>query len=193
MAPNEFIGRDKEAAALRKSYSSEKSKFVAVYGRKGVGKTSLVRNILGDRLDFEFTASCGITQRLQRRRFQNALDLKTGSRGKVPADWFAAFDRLKDYLPSLGRERAVVLLDGLPSMDAPKSLFISALSYFWNGWHSESTLLKLYVCGSDGAWMTDRLIGDPGGLYGRISRQIRLAPFSLRETDEYLTRIKGIN
>ena len=139
MAPNEFIGRDKEAAALRKSYSSEKSKFVAVYGRKGVGKTSLVRNILGDRLDFEFTASCGITQRLQRRRFQNALDLKTGSRGKVPADWFAAFDRLKDYLPSLGRERAVVLLDGLPSMDAPKSLFISALSYFWNGWHSEST------------------------------------------------------
>lgn len=114
MAPNEFIGRDKEAAALRKSYSSEKSKFVAVYGRKGVGKTSLVRNILGDRLDFEFTASCGITQRLQRRRFQNALDLKTGSRGKVPADWFAAFDRLKDYLPSLGRERAWFSSTGCP-------------------------------------------------------------------------------
>lgn len=99
MAPNEFIGRDKEAAALRKSYSSEKSKFVAVYGRKGVGKTSLVRNILGDRLDFEFTASCGITQRLQRRRFQNALDLKTGSQEKCLLTGLPRLTVLKTIFP----------------------------------------------------------------------------------------------
>lgn len=193
MPVQDLVGRRKEAAILEKYYASDKSEFVAVYGRRRVGKTYLVQKIMGDRFDYDFSGLYGTQAKAQRQRFQKALDRRTGSTGQEPANWFDAFDNLKDYLLSLGKERVVVFLDELPWLDTQKSNFLVALSDFWNGWHNGKTLLKLYVCGSATTWMVNRLIGDPGGLYGRISRSIYLAPFSLRETGEYLNQIKGMN
>lgn len=71
-------------------------------------------------------------------------------------------------------------------MDTPKSGFIRALELFWNGWASDRKGFKLIVCGSATTWMTNKLLGDKGGLHNRVTRPIRLAPFSLIETEEYL-------
>ena len=86
----------------------------------------------------------------------------------------------------LKKDRVVVFIDELPWMDTSKSNFLAALSSFWNGWRSKKTFLKLYVCGSATTWMVDKFIGDKGGLYGRVSRPIYLAPFTLLETEQYL-------
>lgn len=77
-------------------------------------------------------------------------------------------------------------------MDTPKGNFIQAFSYFWNMWPSNKTLLKLYVCGSATTWMIKNFIGDKGGLYGRVTCSIYLAPFNLGETEEFLKEIKHI-
>ena len=53
--------------------------------------------------------------------------------------------------------------------------------------------MKLYVCGSATTWMIEKLIGDPGGLYGRVSRPVYLAPFSLYETEEFLNKVKKMH
>ena len=90
---------------------------------------------------------------------------------------------------SLEKERVVVFFDELPWMDTVNSSFLSAFAYFWNTWDSQKKLLKLYVCGSATTWMVDTLIGDPGGLYGRISRPIYLSPFTLAETELYLNSV----
>ena len=189
---NSFIGRQEEINLLEKYYSSDKSEFVAVYGRRRVGKTYLVRSTLSDRFDYEFSGMYQVAAKLQRREFQKALDQRSCLKGRLPSDWFDAFDHLKSYLLALGKERVVVFLDELPWMDTQKSNFLAALSSFWNGWH-EKTILKLFVCGSATTWMVNRLIGDQGGLYGRISRAIYLAPFNLLETREYLNQIKDMN
>ena len=77
-------------------------------------------------------------------------------------------------------------------MDTAKSNLIPAFSYFWNTWGSTQPGLKLFVCGSATTWMLEKLIGDKGGLYGRVSRAIYLAPFTLNETENFLNDIKGM-
>ncbi len=188
-----MIGRENEVKILEKHYRSDKSEMVAVYGRRRVGKTFLVRETLGDRFDFEFTGIYQTPGKEQRRQFQKALIRQSGQKLPRPSTWFDAFDLLRDYLLSLNKNRVVVFLDELPWMDTPKSGFLSALSRFWNDWGQESVILKLFVCGSATSWMVDKLIGDKGGLYGRISRSIYLAPFSLLETEAFLNSIKQMN
>ncbi|MBQ7159715.1 MAG: hypothetical protein IJS09_09910 [Treponema sp.] len=77
-------------------------------------------------------------------------------------------------------------------MDTQKGNFLAAFSYFWNMWSSAKTTIKLFVCGAATTWMLEKLIGDKGGLYGRVCRQIYLAPFTLGETEQFLKNIKKI-
>ena len=188
-----FIGRDKEVAILEKYYASPKSEMVAVYGRRRVGKTYLIKETIGKYFDFDFIGMYKTPAKIQRELFQNQIKNLSHSDSKTPKDWYEAFDNLKKYLLSLGKNKVVVFLDELPWMDTANSNFLSAFSYFWNTWDSKKTLLKLFVCGSATTWMVDKLIGDQGGLYGRVSRPVYLAPFSLLETEEYLNNVKKMH
>ncbi|MBQ6504260.1 MAG: AAA family ATPase [Flexilinea sp.] len=193
MNKNKFVGRTEEVKILQKYYESQKSELVAVFGRRRVGKTFLVRETMKEKFDFEFSGMYQVPAKIQRRQFQVELDQLSKEKNKMPADWFEAFGNLKRYLLSLGKEKVVVFLDELPWMDTQKSNFIAALSWFWNSWGKESVILKLYVCGSATTWMLEKLIGDRGGLYGRITRSIYLAPFTLAETEYFLNDIKDMN
>jgi AAA+ ATPase superfamily predicted ATPase len=190
MRKSSFIGRIEEISLLEEYYNSSKSELVAVYGRRRVGKTYLICETLGDRFDFEYTGKHKIAAKVQIGEFQKELNRLTKDKNGKASDWFEAFDNLKEYLLKLKKDRVVVFIDELPWMDTSKSNFLAALSSFWNGWRSKKTLLKLYVCGSATTWMVDKFIGDKGGLYGRVSRPIYLAPFTLLETEQYLNEIK---
>lgn len=185
-----LIGRIEEIEILEEYYNSNKSELIAVYGRRRVGKTYLIRETLGDRFDFEYTGKHRVASKVQISEFQRELSRLTKGKSGDAKDWFEAFDHLKEYLLGLKKDRVVVFLDELPWMDAAKSNFLAALSTFWNDWRSKKTLLKMYVCGSATTWMVDKFIGDKGGLYGRVSRPVYLAPFTLLETEQYLNEIK---
>ena len=190
MRSKNLIGRRKEVSLLEECYNSNKSELVAVYGRRRVGKTYLICETLEDRFDFEYIGKYKVVASIQISEFQKELNRLSNDKTGEAKDWFEAFDHLKEYLLGLKKDRVVVFLDELPWMDTAKSNFLAALSSFWNGWRSKKTLLKLYVCGSATTWMVDKLIGDKGGLYGRVSRPIYLAPFTLLETEQYLNDIK---
>ena len=147
MDKKDFIGREQEVDIIEKYYNSSKSEMVAVYGRRRVGKTYLIKKTIGKKFDFEFVGSHKTPAKVQREQFQNEINKWSHSTGNIPKDWFAAFSNLKDYLLSLNKKRVVVFLDELPWMDTVNSNFLSAFSYFWNTWDSTKTLLKLYVCG----------------------------------------------
>ena len=193
MSQQKIIGREYEQKVLSNIMMENEARLVAVYGRRRVGKTFLVKNFFGlENFDFFFTGSFETSTRMQLALFQNALTQYSGIASAPPQDWFAAFEGLKSYLSNIDKERILVFLDELPWMDAPKSNFIKAFSYFWNTWASTRDGLKLIVCGSATSWMLDKIIGDKGGLYGRSSRSIYLAPFNLNETEQFLKREKGI-
>lgn len=181
-----IIGRKEEQELLRECYLSDKPEFVAVYGRRRIGKTFLVKQFFQEKFDFYFTGAYQATKKNQLFNFKMTLEAYSGEKRKTPQTWLEAFFQLQDYLSSLGDKRKVVFIDELPWFDTPRSNFISAIELFWNQWASDQNLM-LIVCGSATSWMVNKLLGDKGGLHNRVTRSIYLAPFTLGETEDFLS------
>jgi uncharacterized protein len=183
-----IIGRQEEIATLNALKTSKKSEFVAVYGRRRVGKTFLVRNVFEEPFSFQLSgvANVGLKQHLT--NFHNAY-LKLNPNASVkspPKDWFDAFNRLSLLLETQKTPKKVIFLDELPWLDTPQSKFIAALEYFWNSWASARTDVLLIVCGSAASWIINELINNRGGLHNRLTERILLKPFTLSETEVFL-------
>lgn len=189
---NRIIGRTYEQHILKNICEEKEARMIAVYGRRRVGKTYLVKYFFDEKFDFFFTGSFETPAKVQLALFKDALYQYSKVERPMPNDWFEAFAQLKEYLMELEKQRIVVFLDELPWLDTQKSNFLSAFSYFWNTWGSTRDGLKLIVCGSATSWMLDNVVGDKGGLYGRSSRSIYIAPFSLFEVEQFLKQRKGI-
>lgn len=185
-----IIGRKHEQDILAGCLASNKAEFIAIYGRRRIGKTYLVKQYFSETFDFYATGVYKISRSKQLTLWQEQLTHYSGKKRPKPKDWFEAFSQLREYIEILGnKEHVVIFIDELPWLDTPKSGFIRALELFWNGWAAEQRNLKLVVCGSATTWMTNKLLGDKGGLHNRVTRPIRLAPFTLKETEEYLNSI----
>lgn len=188
----DIVGRIREQELLSECLHSKRPEFVAVYGRRRVGKTFLVREFFKNRFAFYATGVAGARMRDQLRSFHESLRDWGSEDGIAPKDWFEAFSRLRtilrceDVVREWGTGKLVVFLDELPWMDTPRSDFRAALDHFWNSWGSAQSDLLLIVCGSATSWMIEHLIDDHGGFYNRVTRQISLAPFTLSECDQYL-------
>lgn len=186
MEASTIIGRKKERELFNDICATQKPALVAVYGRRRVGKTFLVRQHFNNSFDFSFTGTYQMPRQGQLLLFNQELRRFSGQEFPLAKDWFSAFEQLRQYLSSLNKKRLILFFDELPWMETLKSSFMQAFSYFWNTWASTRKGLKLFVCGSSTTWMLDKLIGDKGGLYGRVTHTVYLAPFTLGETEAYL-------
>lgn len=184
---NKLIARQKECDELSRCMESDKSEFVIICGRRRIGKTYLVDRFFNSSFDFKFVGGHNLRTRDQLRNFSKAL--KKYSRKKYPEflNWFDAFDALEEYLESLDPDRKkVIFIDEMPWMDTKRSNFVSTLENFWNGWANAQYNIVLIATGSATSWMVDKLLKNCGGLHNRITRRLYLAPFSLKETEEFL-------
>lgn len=181
-----FIGRSEEKRILLDAAARQESRFVAVFGRRRVGKTFLIRQVMGDQLSFYMTGLSNANNRQQLLNFHTALQRQGGKTLDIPQNWFYAFQQLIDFLEASKRKKKVVFLDELPWLAAKKSDFLIALEHFWNSWASARTDILLIVCGSSASWMIHELLKNKGGLHNRVTDRIRLEPFTLAETEAFL-------
>ena len=180
-----LIGRAKEIHELKSIYQGKTSSFVAVYGRRRVGKTFLIRQVFNQQFDFHCTGLANVNMATQLSNFHTSLlqyNSATAADDKV-TDWLTAFNQLTEILRKNKKKRKVVFLDELPWMDTAQSGFIPALEHFWNSWASARKDIVLVVCGSAAGWMISNLINNTGGLHNRVTNRIRLQPFSLHECE----------
>ena len=181
-----FIGREKEQRQLQEYINSEQSEFVAVYGRRRVGKTYLIQQVIGCGYAFYVAGMANVPMRLQLANFMQGIAKKHKGMSK-PKTWLDAFIALEDYLGTLPEGRKIVFIDEMPWFDTPRSNFISGLEHFWNSWASWRNDIKLIVCGSATSWIINNLIKNRGGLHNRVTHKISLKPFTLKECREYFT------
>jgi AAA+ ATPase superfamily predicted ATPase len=188
-----IIGRHIEIKELQRICHSDRPEFLAVYGRRRVGKTYLIKEFFGQQFDFYMTGTANSTMKIQLKNFYNRL-LHYGAEGanvQMPKDWFDAFELLQQLLDSLDKkEKLVVFLDELPWFDTHKSNFIQALEYFWNSYASTKNI-ALIVCGSAASWMIHRLIRNRGGLHNRLTSKLKLEPFNLYECEAFFKAKEG--
>ena len=181
-----IIGRDKEIKALQEYMSSGNAEFIAVYGRRRVGKTFLIRELLGKEFTFEVSGTINGKKSEQMFNFIQALRRYGYDRTDIPTDWNQAFGILQQMLEDkVECQRCIIFIDELPCFDTTKSDFIRAFDHFWNGWAAHHHNIKLIVCGSATSWMVDNIIDNHGGLHNRITHEMHLRPFTLAETENY--------
>lgn len=189
-----IIGRRKEVEELQRYYSSSKPEFVAIYGRRRVGKTFLVKEVFKNQFAFHHTGLSPYkeknkrrtTKQEQLRAFYYSLLQAGMDNGPCPADWMEAFHLLEVFLEKIDcGQRLVVFIDELPWMDTPRGGFMPAFDQFWNGWCNYHDNVMLIVCGSATSWMLDNIIMDVGGLFRRTTDPIHLEPFTLAECEQF--------
>lgn len=195
MIVEEILGREKEQEILDGVWNSKEAEFVAIYGRRRVGKTHLIRQYFSEKgLYLEASGAKDKPLKIQLENFVKALS-KTFYKGvplAIPANWDAAFDILTHELESLPRSNKVIIfLDELPWMVTKRSGLLQSLDYYWNLHWSKLPHVVLIVCGSAASWMLEKLIYAKGGLHKRITRKILLEPYKLKETQQFL-KSRGI-
>ena len=186
------IGRKKEVAELEKLYYSGRPEFLAVYGRRRVGKTYLINTVFEGRMTFHHTGMSPydgkrkVTLRDQLLNFQLSLIKHGAENTSLPKSWLEAFYMLQCFLEkNSDGSRQVVFIDELPWLDTVRSSFVIALEAFWNGWGSTRKNLMFIVCGSATSWILDNIINNKGGLYGRLTWEMKLLPFTLKDCEEF--------
>ncbi len=190
-------GRDREVKKLDEFYSSNKSEFMAIYGRRRVGKTYLVKQYF-KKMDCDFFSATGLDNasfKLQRVAFCSELSqqLFNGLPIETPQSWFKIFELLDTAINHSTKKKFVIFLDELPWMVTPKSQLIEALEYFWNQRWNFSKKVKLVICGSLSSWIVRNILENTGGLYHRVTYRLKVEPFNLEQTHQFLKENNQVN
>ena len=179
-----IVGRELEIEKLENYMTSHHSEFIAIYGRRRVGKTFLVKELFERQFAFRITGKDIVSTKEQLINFNFALNDQLGVDAHAP-NWTEAFRLLQKALEEKQEGIKIIFFDELPWFDTHSSHFISALEHFWNDWASYRNDIKLITCGSATTWMLDHVINSRGGLHNRVTHKILLTPFNLHEVELY--------
>lgn len=196
---NKLIGRQYEQQQLQKAFDSSEAELIAVYGRRRVGKTYLIRNFFENKkcVFFQISGIHQATLHNQLKEFKKEIERtffkeNEGILLKEPETWMEALGMLTDAIRVMGmRKRIVIFFDEFPWMCTPKSGLLQAFDYYWNRFWVNNPKIKFVVCGSAASWIIEHIINNKGGLHNRVTLRVHLEPFTLFEAKEYL-KYKGI-
>ena len=188
MDKKRLIGRIKECERLHKCLEADQAQLVIVYGRRRVGKTFLINQFFDNDFAFKITGAYKEPMNIQLKTFTRELSRKLGKVIEQPADWYDAFELLREYIENLSAsEKHVFFFDEMPWLDSGnESNFLPAFEWFWNDYVSAKDNIIFIVCGSATSWMVDNLANNKGGLFNRQTCRLYLEPFSLSEVEQYL-------
>ena len=184
-----MIGRQEQKQIMEDALSTNKSSFVAITGRRRVGKTYLIKQVYQKNMCLSITGIQHASLQAQINNVVQKISEQAKSKliiGNI-STWQDAFLVLKQYLKKLPKnKKQVIFIDELPWMATTKSNFLQLLAHLWNDYLSQEKHFILVVCGSATSWITQKIINDTGGFHNRVTLPIHLKPFTLKETKQFL-------
>lgn len=182
-----FVGRKRELSRLNTLYQSDQFEFVVFYGRRRVGKTTLLREFVQDKKSIYYMAVEGT-----RKENLNGLSAAflSGEQGRISADYaeFRDYDAMLQYVDEIAGtgERMVVAIDEYPYLAASYPAISSMIQKHIDACWKDSRLF-LILCGSSMSFMEEQVLGYKSPLYGRRTAQFKIRPFTFWEAREMLT------
>lgn len=168
-----FLGREKEILGLEKEYAREGG-FVVIYGRRRIGKTTLIKQFIKSKTAFYFLATKEVESQSM-KRFAGVIARTTGNSVMQKAafsDWLDLFQAVADYKPN---EKKVLVIDEFPYLVKVNDSFPSILQNAWDEILKDSNVM-LILCGSLISMMKKHALSYESPLYGRRTAQMRIAP-----------------
>ncbi len=189
-----LTGRINEIRILEQFLHSNKPELLALYGRRRVGKTYLIRQFFQDQdvVFFNVTGSKDGLMADQIGNFtQQIADVFYAGADITPrSNWNKTFRQLTKAFELIDKKKKIVLFfDELPWMASRNSRLLQHIDYYWNQHWSNDQRIKFIVCGSSASWIIHKIINNKGGLYNRVTKKIHLRPFQLIETKLFLDNI----
>jgi len=190
-----IIGRREEQHILQQILHSKKAEFLALYGRRRIGKTFLIKNFFAQNscTFFHVTGIQNGTMEEQLKRFAEQMSMSFFGGAPILAQktWLDTFDILTKAMEKLSLSSKIVLFfDELPWMATKRSRLLQAIEYYWNRYWNHDPRIKLIICGSSASWIIEKIINNTKGLYNRVTQTMRLNPFTLLETEKFLDHLK---
>ncbi|HMP28343.1 MAG TPA: ATP-binding protein [Saprospiraceae bacterium] len=179
-----LVGREHQKRQIARYLNEDRAHFIAIYGRRRVGKTFLVKQYFKNNFTFYCTGLLNGKKNQQLTNFLTSIKNQLDYFIDVPSisNWYEAFNELIKALSNVKLEgKKVIFLDELPWMDNPGSDFLLGLEFFWNSWASTQKDIFFIVCGSSTSWIVNKLFNNKGGLYNRITGKLSVEPFTLHE------------
>lgn len=174
----EFIGRRKELEVLEQEYQRPGG-FVVLYGRRRVGKTTLIKEFIKGKTAVYFLATEEVESQSM-KRLAGVISRATGNPtlSRVSfSDWLDLFQEVARYRPE---EKKVLVLDEFPYLVKTNPAFPSILQNAWDEFLKDSNVM-LILCGSLIGMMRKHALSYESPLYGRRTAQIRLAPLTFTD------------
>ncbi len=187
-----IAGREKEVRLFEEVLHAKKAELIALYGRRRVGKTYLIREFFKNKpvLFFNTTGTKNAKLTTQLTHFtQEIARVFYSNLPLAPVEsWDAAFNLLTRAIEEVSPKKIVVLFfDELPWMATPKSQLLEFLDYYWNQYWSRHANIKCFICGSSASWIIDKIVNNPGGLHNRLTRPaLLIEPMNLIATKQLL-------
>ena len=169
---NRFIDRERELAALNEQYDTASASFMVIYGRRRVGKTTLIKEFIKDKQALYFLAN-EENEALCMKRFTEVLSDYTGQEYLKNASFNNWEDLFNIFLKYDQHEKKLLIIDELPYMVNSNPAFPSILQVIWDQWFQHHNIM-LILCGSLINMMEKYILNYSSPLYGRRTGQIKL-------------------
>ena len=179
-----FVGREREISKLNKMYQSEKFEFAVLYGRRRVGKTTLIQEFIRDKDSFYYMSVEG-TKKENLSGLSKVLLSKSDLLSSTAE--FSDFEKLLEFIDSLAisEKRIIIAIDEYPYLAASYPTISSMIqSHIDNCW--KDSRLFFILCGSSMSFMEEQVLGYKSPLYGRRTAQFKIHPFTFFEAKQML-------
>ncbi len=176
-----MIGRKKEMEQLESLYCSNCYEFLVMYGRRRIGKTTILQEF-ADRHKVIFYSAQEKNDSLNLQDFSRTIQLYFDNRFIAPFQtWEEAFSYVTDRT---GEERIVLIIDEFPFMAGPnpsiKSMLQHEIDHQW-----KNRNIFLILCGSSVSFMINDIMGYQSPLYGRTTASMEVLPFDYLDSAEF--------
>lgn len=182
-----FVGRERELEKLEQLYAREQFQFAVVYGRRRVGKTTLINKFTEDKAEnVIYFTGVEENEKDNLARFSKAVGLYLDANSEVISS-FSSFEDVFQRIGELSKDKQlIVVIDEYPYLAQSYPAISSILQSYIDHQYLQSKLF-LILCGSSMSFMENQVLGYKSPLYGRRTTQMKIQPFTFDETKMYLS------
>jgi len=178
-----FTGRDKELKELDLLHKTKKYQMVIIYGRRRIGKSTLINQFTKDKRSVFFTAA-EVDSRRNLEAFSRAIMRLSGVHGKaVFSGWEQAFDEIA----ALTKKGLILVIDEYPYLAQAERGISSILQHYCDT-KFKNIPIMIILCGSSMSFMENQVLGYQSPIYGRRTAQMKIGPFNYKDSAAFVPR-----
>ena len=177
-----FIGREKEIADLNELYSQDKFQLFVLYGRRRVGKTTLLNEFCKDKETIFYSAEQS-NEKLNLEKFSSLVFNFYGENNLAP---FSSWTNALSYIDDRQKDKKLVLvIDEFPYLVKKNKALLSELQHLIDHKLTRGNLF-IILCGSYMGFMEKEVLGSKSPLFGRRTAQLHMKPFNYQTSSKFL-------